>query len=65
MQRFTTNYPSLHVCLLQISSFAVTPNYEIVFFSSEIFQAVNILDFYDGLNVDLLEILDNFDTRGK
>lgn len=65
MQRFTTNYPSLHVCLLQISSFTVTPNYEIVFFSSDIFQAVNILDFYDGVKVNLLEILEKFDTGGK
>lgn len=32
----------------QISSFTVTPNYEIVFFSSEIYEVVNIIDFLDG-----------------
>uniref|UniRef100_A0A3B4ZS29 C3/C5 convertase n=1 Tax=Stegastes partitus TaxID=144197 RepID=A0A3B4ZS29_9TELE len=32
----------------KISSFSVTPNYEIVFFSSDIYEVVNILDFLDG-----------------
>ncbi|XP_069577993.1 complement factor B-like [Brachyistius frenatus] len=32
----------------KISSFSVTPNYEIVFFSSEIFEVANILDFLDS-----------------
>uniref|UniRef100_A0A3Q1FXL7 Complement factor B-like n=1 Tax=Acanthochromis polyacanthus TaxID=80966 RepID=A0A3Q1FXL7_9TELE len=36
-----------------ISSFSVTPNYEIVFFSSEVYEVVNILDFLD---VKLTEI---------
>ncbi|XP_075887540.1 complement factor B-like [Nelusetta ayraudi] len=49
----------------KISSFAVTPNYEIVFFSSNINQAVNILDFYNGVKVNLREILDNFDTGDR
>ncbi|XP_070699763.1 complement factor B-like [Pempheris klunzingeri] len=31
----------------KISSFSVTPNYEIVFFSSEIYEVVSILDFLD------------------
>lgn len=60
-----TNYPSLHFCLLQISSFSVTPNYDIIFFSSEIFQVVSILDFYDGVNVDIIETLTNFAIRGE
>ncbi|XP_041863649.1 complement factor B-like isoform X2 [Melanotaenia boesemani] len=30
----------------KISSFTVSPNYEIVFFSSEIYEVVNILDFF-------------------
>lgn len=33
---------------LQISSFSVSPNYEIIFFSSEIYRVVNILDCLDG-----------------
>nr|XP_020454148.1 complement factor B-like [Monopterus albus] len=32
----------------KISSFSVTPNYHIVFFSSEIFPVVDILDMLDG-----------------
>uniref|UniRef100_A0A669EIE7 C3/C5 convertase n=1 Tax=Oreochromis niloticus TaxID=8128 RepID=A0A669EIE7_ORENI len=31
-----------------ISSFTVTPNYEITFFSSELYEIVNIIDFMDG-----------------
>ncbi|XP_004564127.2 complement factor B [Maylandia zebra] len=31
-----------------IASFAVTPNYEIIFFSSELYEIVNIIDFMDG-----------------
>ncbi|XP_040907276.1 complement factor B-like [Toxotes jaculatrix] len=34
--------------ITKISSFSVTPNYEILFFASEITEAVNILDFLDG-----------------
>lgn len=32
----------------QISSFTVTPNYEIAFFSSDVFEVVNILDYLDN-----------------
>lgn len=32
----------------QLASFAVTPNYEIVFFSCDIYEVVNIIDFRDG-----------------
>uniref|UniRef100_A0A671VIF6 C3/C5 convertase n=1 Tax=Sparus aurata TaxID=8175 RepID=A0A671VIF6_SPAAU len=31
----------------KISSFTVTPNYEILFFSSELYEVVNIMDFWD------------------
>ncbi|XP_051903114.1 complement factor B-like [Hippocampus zosterae] len=34
--------------ITKISSFPISPNYEVVFFSSEIFEVVNILDFLDG-----------------
>ncbi|XP_035522771.1 complement factor B-like, partial [Morone saxatilis] len=33
--------------ILKISSFAVIPNYEIIFFACEIFEVVNIIDFWD------------------
>uniref|UniRef100_A0A8C9YCL8 C3/C5 convertase n=1 Tax=Sander lucioperca TaxID=283035 RepID=A0A8C9YCL8_SANLU len=45
----------------KISSFSVTPNYEIVFFSSEVFEVVRILDFLDQKierNLDLCFIYD-------
>ncbi|XP_053296809.1 complement factor B [Pleuronectes platessa] len=32
----------------KISSFTVTPNYEVLFFSSEIYKVVDIIDFFDG-----------------
>ncbi|XP_074527811.1 complement factor B-like [Halichoeres trimaculatus] len=31
----------------KIASFSVTPNYEIVFFSSDVYEVVNILEFYN------------------
>ncbi|XP_077597411.1 complement factor B-like [Stigmatopora nigra] len=34
--------------ITKISSFPISPNYEIIFFSSDIFEVVNILDFLDG-----------------
>ncbi|XP_035035440.1 complement factor B [Hippoglossus stenolepis] len=34
--------------ITKISSFSVTPNYEVLFFSSEIHKVVSILDFLDG-----------------
>uniref|UniRef100_A0A3P8VL65 C3/C5 convertase n=1 Tax=Cynoglossus semilaevis TaxID=244447 RepID=A0A3P8VL65_CYNSE len=40
--------------LEKIASFSVTPNYEIIFFSSEIYTIVSILDFLNG-NVKLNE----------
>lgn len=51
----------------QISSFSVTPNYDIIFFSSETFEVVNILDFLDG-KIDLTEVkakVDNFQIGGE
>ncbi|KAM8899315.1 complement factor B-like [Spinachia spinachia] len=38
---------AITVLISKISSFSVTPNYEIVFFSSEVFEIVKILDFLD------------------
>ncbi|KAI3373649.1 hypothetical protein L3Q82_022239 [Scortum barcoo] len=45
-----------------IASFTVSPNYEILFFSAEVFEVVNILDFKDGkIKPDSLkETLENF-----
>lgn len=65
MQRFPTSDPSLHFCLWQISSFAVKPNYDVIFFSSEIYQVVSILDSYGGVEVDVVQTLKNFELSGK
>ncbi|XP_038129941.1 complement factor B-like [Cyprinodon tularosa] len=51
----------------KISSFSVSPNYDIVFFSSEVYRVVNILDFLDGkikLN-SVIENLKNFKVGNK
>lgn len=51
----------------QIASFSVTPNYEIIFFSSDIYEVANILDFFDG-TVSLSTVksdLENFKIGGK
>ncbi|KAM9847034.1 complement factor B-like [Aulostomus maculatus] len=51
----------------KIASFSVSPNYEIVFFSSEIYEAVKILDHYDG-KVDLSTVkssVDNFEVGDR
>ncbi|KAM3600966.1 uncharacterized protein V6R79_005319 [Siganus canaliculatus] len=53
--------------ITKISSFAVTPNYDIVFFSSEKFEVVNILDRLDP-NLQLSTIrqaVENFDVKDK
>lgn len=55
----------VHFISSQISSFSVTPNYEILFFSSEIFEVVNILDFLDGKISNLKAELDNFNVVGE
>ncbi|XP_051793148.1 complement factor B-like isoform X1 [Acanthochromis polyacanthus] len=53
--------------ITKISSFSVTPNYEIVFFSSEVYEVVNILDFLDGKAslISVIESLKNFTVGEK
>ena len=46
--------------ITKISSFAVTPNYEILFFSSDMFEVVNILDFFDR-KIVLRTIMDDIE----
>ncbi|XP_008330978.1 complement factor B-like [Cynoglossus semilaevis] len=53
--------------LEKIASFSVTPNYEIIFFSSEIYTIVSILDFLNG-NVKLNEVktkMEAFEVGGE
>nr|XP_046266129.1 complement factor B-like isoform X2 [Scatophagus argus] len=53
--------------ITKISSFSVSPNYEIIFFSSEILEIVNILDFLEG-KVTLIDIknkLDKFQAKDR
>jgi len=51
----------------QITSFAVSPNYEIVFFSSKIHEVVNIMDFLDGKVTvsSVIGDLEKFQTDGE
>ncbi|XP_023198583.1 complement factor B-like [Xiphophorus maculatus] len=44
----------------KIASFSVSPNYEIVFFSSEIYRVVNILDFFNA-KVELNKVIEDLE----
>ncbi|XP_030602301.1 complement factor B-like isoform X2 [Archocentrus centrarchus] len=46
--------------ITKISSFTVTPNYEIIFFSSELYEIVNIIDFLDEKPPDVKSKLEEF-----
>ena len=41
--------------ILQIASYAVSPNYDILFFTSELMPISNILDYYAGEKTKTLE----------
>lgn len=41
----------------QISSFAVSPTYEIVLFAQDVFEVVNIMDFRSG-TIPLVTVMD-------
>ncbi|KAK5917975.1 hypothetical protein CgunFtcFv8_002781 [Champsocephalus gunnari] len=52
----------------KISSFTVNPNYEIAFFSSDFYEVVNILDFFNEQQVErstIINIVDNFKIDQK
>ncbi|XP_041863655.1 complement factor B-like isoform X3 [Melanotaenia boesemani] len=51
----------------KISSFTVSPNYEIIFFSSDVYEIVNILEFRGNKIplADIVERLESFDTSDK
>lgn len=66
----------LHICVTscnemslspQIGSFSVSPNYDIMFFSSEIYPVVNILNYIGGnINRDtVMNDLKSFTIGGK
>lgn len=61
-----TNDHTCRVCFTspQISSFSVSPNYELLFFSSELSEVVSILDFFDGQEVNIKEKLEKFTIKG-
>ncbi|XP_040006908.1 complement factor B-like [Xiphias gladius] len=47
-KHFTDAKDAVATLISKISSFSVTPNYQILFFSADIFEIVSILDFLDG-----------------
>jgi len=51
----------------QISSFTVSPNYDILFFSSEIIKVVNITDFLNAKveEFTIIDALKNFKVGGE
>uniref|UniRef100_A0A8C8D662 C3/C5 convertase n=1 Tax=Oncorhynchus tshawytscha TaxID=74940 RepID=A0A8C8D662_ONCTS len=48
--------------ITKVSSFAVSPNYEILFFASDVFEVVNILDFLGEKRKKLEEVLADLDN---
>lgn len=57
-----TGPPHLNCCCFpQIASFSVSPNYDIVFFSSEVYRVVNILDFFSA-NVELNKVIEDLEA---
>uniref|UniRef100_A0A674NWG8 C3/C5 convertase n=1 Tax=Takifugu rubripes TaxID=31033 RepID=A0A674NWG8_TAKRU len=51
--------------ITKISSFSVSPNYELLFFSSELSEVVSILDFFDGQEVNMKEKLEKFTVKAE
>ncbi|XP_028277943.1 complement factor B-like [Parambassis ranga] len=66
-KEFDTAKDAVTKLLQKISSFTVNPNYEIIFFSSEIFEVANILDFLDKTTnySTVIENLKTFKRIGK
>ncbi|XP_040035733.2 complement factor B [Gasterosteus aculeatus] len=58
---------AITVLISKIASFSVTPNYEIAFFSSEVFEVVKILDFLNegGKPKNMIEELRKFKVDDK
>ncbi|XP_077361198.1 complement factor B-like [Festucalex cinctus] len=64
---FNNSRDAVSKLISKISSFPISPNYEVIFFSSDIFEVVNIIDFMQGkvqLNV-LKSQVDNFTVGDK
>lgn len=53
-----------HLTSPQISSFAVTPNYEIVYFACDIHEVANIIDFRSGKE-RLQTIMEKLELQGE
>ncbi|KAM8741499.1 complement factor B-like [Acanthopagrus schlegelii] len=63
----TNSREAIKTLIRKISSFTVAPNYEILFYNCEIYEVVNILDFWDG-TVPLSSIwrqVENFTMEDK
>ncbi|KAK6316721.1 hypothetical protein J4Q44_G00121210 [Coregonus suidteri] len=48
--------------ITKVSSFAVSPNYEIIFFASDVLEVVNIIDFSGEKRKTLEQVLDDLDN---
>uniref|UniRef100_A0A671VFM5 C3/C5 convertase n=1 Tax=Sparus aurata TaxID=8175 RepID=A0A671VFM5_SPAAU len=53
---------AIKTLITKISSFTVAPNYEILFYNCDIYEVVNILDFWDGTVPlsSVVRVLENF-----
>uniref|UniRef100_A0A8C8H9Q1 C3/C5 convertase n=1 Tax=Oncorhynchus tshawytscha TaxID=74940 RepID=A0A8C8H9Q1_ONCTS len=48
--------------ITKVSSFSVSPNYEIIFFASDVLEVVNIIDFSGDKRKPLEKVLDDLDN---
>ncbi|XP_015251710.1 PREDICTED: complement factor B-like, partial [Cyprinodon variegatus] len=63
---FNQSRDAVITLIKKISSFSVSPNYDIIFFSSDIYRVVNILDFYNTIKLNsVIENLKNFTVGNK
>uniref|UniRef100_A0A8C7MYT7 C3/C5 convertase n=1 Tax=Oncorhynchus kisutch TaxID=8019 RepID=A0A8C7MYT7_ONCKI len=60
--QFTKARNAVKKLITKVSSFAVSPNYEILFFASDVFEVVNILDFLGEKRKKLEEVLADLDN---
>ncbi|XP_034539899.1 complement factor B-like [Notolabrus celidotus] len=55
-EHFKNARKAVTTLIRKIGSFSVTPNYEIIFFSSQYYEVVNIIDFFEG-KVELKNVI--------
>ncbi|KAM9499320.1 complement factor B-like isoform 1-T1 [Salvelinus alpinus] len=60
--QFNKSRDAVKKLITKVSSFAVSPNYEILFFASDVLEVVNILDFSGEKRIKLEQVLTDLDN---